>query len=175
MNAQKGFTLLEMLVLAAVIVILVTAALPNFGATIKSNRGLSNVGTLAAASALARNTADLTGRDVLVCAGAGGHDCAHGTWSAGYAVEYVTLPLPTAALIPYIFGSGHGTTLVSSISDRIVFHASGVTELPGTTTFTLCDSRGARDARALDLLVSSVTEASTTLGRDANGEPLACS
>lgn len=131
MDSQKGFALLEMLVLAAVIVILVTAALPNFGATLKTNRQLSEMGTLATALALARNTAAQSGSDVLVCATTDGRDCAHGTWSAGYAVEYVT-PLRTAALIRTFSRLGSGTTLVSSISDRIVFHASGLTDLPGT-------------------------------------------
>lgn len=175
MKAQKGFTLLEMLVVAAVIVILVTVALPNFAATIKSNREMSEMGTLAAALALARDTAAKSGSDVMICASADGHDCADGAWSTGFTVEYVTPPPRTASVIRVFPGLADGSKLISSASDRIVFHPDGLTDLPGPTTFTLCDGRGVSQARALDLLVSGLYQTSTTLGQDVNGQPLVCS
>lgn len=175
MSAQKRFTLLEMLVMASVTLILVTMALPNFGATVKGNRELSEIDTLYNALVLARDTATRSGSDVMVCASADGRNCANGTWSAGYTVKYVTAPLNSPAVIHRFRAMDGTTTLVSSINGRIVFHADGRTDLPGPITFTLCDSRGVRDARALDLLVSGVPKASTILGRDVNGQPLACS
>lgn len=175
MNAQKGFTLLEMVVLAAVIVILVTVALPNFGATLESNRELSDMDTLASALVLARNTAAESGSDVLVCASANGRDCTGTVWSRGFTVEYLTPPPRTSTVIRAFPTLDIRTTLVSSISDRIVFHANGLTNLPGPTTFTLCDQRGVSYARALDLLVSGLFQISTTLGQDVNGQPLVCS
>jgi len=175
MKAHNGFTLLELVVLLAVVAILLTMALPNFGATIKSNRELSEVSELASALALARNTAAQSGGDVFVCASADGLTCTGGAWSQGFAVEYVSPPPRTSAVIRVFPALASGNTLVNSASDRIVFHASGATDLAGPATFTLCDSRGVSNARALDLLVSGLTETSTTLGQDVNGTPLVCS
>lgn len=175
MNAHKGFTLIEFVVMAAVIAILVTVALPNFAATIQSNRDMSEMGTLAAALALARDTAARSGSDVLVCASADGRACADTAWNQGYAVEYVTPPPRTGAIIRSFPALDTHSSLLSSVSNRIVFHANGMTDLTGPSTFTLCDHRGVNYARALDLLVSGLTQTSTTLGQDVNGQPLVCS
>ncbi|MBU6421126.1 MAG: GspH/FimT family pseudopilin [Gammaproteobacteria bacterium] len=176
MNAHKGFTLIEFVVMAAVIAILATVALPNFAATIESNRELSEIGTLTAALALARDTATRSGSDVLVCASANGRDCADTAWNQGYAVEYLTPPPRTGAIIRSFPALDTHSSLLSSVSNhRIVFHANGMTNLAGLTTFTLCGRRGVNYARALDLLVSGLTQASTTLGQDVNGQPLVCS
>lgn len=175
MKAHKGFTLIEFAAMAAVIAILVTVALPNFAATLQSNRDMSEMGTLAAALALARDTATRSGSDVLVCASADGRACADTAWSQGYTVEYVTPPPQAGAVIRSFPALNSHTSLLSSLSNRIVFHANGMTDLAGATTFTLCDRRGVNYARALDLMVSGLTQASTTLGQDVNGQPLVCS
>lgn len=174
MKAQKGFTLLEMVVLATVIVVLVGVALPNFGATLEGNRELSEMNNLTAALTLARNTAAQSGRDVLVCASTDGRECADGDWSRGFTVAYLTPPPRTDAMIRRVAALSAHITLVSSASDRIVFHANGLTDLAGPTTFTICDSRGPNYARALDLFVSGLIQTSTKLGQDINGTPLVC-
>lgn len=175
MQAHKGFTLIEFAAMAAVIAILVTVALPNFAATIESSRELSEIGTLTAALALARDTAARSGSDVLVCASADARACADQAWSQGYVVEYVTPPPRTGTVIRSFPSLDIHTSLSSSISNRIVFHADGLTNLTGPNTFTLCDRRRVDYARALDLLVSGLTQASTRLGQDVNGQPLVCS
>ena len=175
MQAQRGFTLLELLVLLAVVAILLTVALPNFYASLESNRELSEMGTLAAALALARNTATQSGSDVLMCASANGLSCTGGDWSQGYAVAYVTPPMHTASVIRRFPAMPGSNTLMNSAGDHVVFHSNGFTDLAGTATFTLCDRRGVSQARALDLLVSGLFQTSTTLGQDVNGQPLVCS
>lgn len=178
MTGDKGFTLIELLVLVAVVAILATIAVPNFSATIKGDRDISQINTLLSAMALARSEAVKTGGNVLICSSSDGVTCAPAgttSWSSGWSVQYVTAPPGATTVIRSFPALGGGNTLNSgAAADSITYSSNGMTSMAGPATFTLCDSRGANYARALDVLASGVTQTSTTLGKDVGGSALTC-
>lgn len=177
MAGDKGFTLIELLVLVAVVAILATIAVPNFSATIKGDRDISQINTLLSAMALARSEAVKSGGNVMICSSSDGVTCAPAgtsSWSSGWSVQYVTPPPNIATVIRSYPALNSGNTLTSSAGSSITYSSNGITNLGTTATFTLCDSRGVNYARALDVLVSGVTQTSATLGEDVNGTALNC-
>lgn len=177
MSGDKGFTLIELLVLVAVVAILATIAVPNFSATIKGDRDIAQINTLVSAMALARSEAVKTGGGVLICSSSDGVTCAPAgtsSWSSGWSVQYVTAPPSAHTVIRSYPALNTGNSLSNSGGNSITYFSNGMTNLPVQVTFTLCDSRGVNYARALDVLVSGVTQTSATLGEDVNTTALSC-
>ncbi|MAY25125.1 MAG: type IV fimbrial biogenesis protein FimT [Polycyclovorans sp.] len=83
----KGFTLIELMVTIAVLVILATVAVPSFTAVIRSNRAVSEANQIVSFITLARSEAVRRNRTVTICPSADGASCAGGAdWSAGIVV-----------------------------------------------------------------------------------------
>lgn len=178
MQRQPGFTLVELMVLVAIVAILAVIAVPNFSATIKGNRDTAQVNTLVTGLALARSEAVKSGSNVMICSSDDGSTCTSSTWSDGWLVRYVTPPPGASTLIrvfPALGGNSHLIVAPSGLATSgITFNSTGMTNLATTATFTLCDGRGAHYARALNVLVSGVTQASMTPGMNMDNTPLSC-
>lgn len=81
---NRGFSLIELLVALAVVVIVTTLAVPSFSRLVDSNRVETAAAGLSAAAMLARSEAIKRGTIVALCAGSG---VACGTdWGAGWTV-----------------------------------------------------------------------------------------
>lgn len=175
MSRQRGFTLIEMMVLVAIVAILAVIAVPNFSATIKGNRDTAQLNTLVTGLALARSEAVKSGSNVTICSSSDGSTCSGSDWTNGWVVRYVTPPPGMSTLIRAFPALSSDSSLDNSANvASITFTATGMTNPQVQTTFTLCDGRGAHYARALDVMISGVTQASNTPGEDVGGTALSC-
>lgn len=79
-NAQRGFTLIELMVVVAVLAIVATVAVPSFQQLIENNRLATESNRILSALSFARSEAVRVGDDVSLTADAGGFDegwCVH--------------------------------------------------------------------------------------------------
>lgn len=163
------------MVLVAIVAILAVIAVPNFSATIEGNRDTAQINTLAAGLALARSEAVKSDSDVMICSSNDGTTCSGSAWTDGWVILYVTPPPGMSTLIRTFPALTSNSRLDAGAGiSSITFNATGMPNLTGPATFTLCDGRGAHYARALDVLLSGVTQTSNTPGRNASGLALSC-
>jgi type IV fimbrial biogenesis protein FimT len=170
MKKANGFSLIELMVLLAVVAILAAIAVPNFSATIKGDRDISQINTLLDGLTLARSEAIKYGNNVTICAG-NSKTCAAANWANGWIVFYAaTLPAgattSTIRVFPAISGNN---TLTSSGGNSFTFNASGMLNPTIASTFKLCDSRGARYARSIDLAITGRAETASKVGYQIDG------
>jgi type IV fimbrial biogenesis protein FimT len=86
-RAVKGFTLVEMLIVVAIMAILLALAVPSFNSTVRDNRVLSATNSLAASVAQARSEAVKRGRMVSICPSSGAYtNCVGTNWATGWII-----------------------------------------------------------------------------------------
>lgn len=84
---QTGFTLIELMVVVALVAILVAIATPSFVSLIQSNRVSAEVNSFAGDLQFARSEAIKQGIPVSVCASSDGKNClGSNTWQSGWIV-----------------------------------------------------------------------------------------
>lgn len=81
----KGFTLVELMIVIAIMAVLAAIAFPSFQGSMRSNRVATTSNELMAAFALARSEAIRGKYGAGVCTSANGTDCG-GTWNDGWLV-----------------------------------------------------------------------------------------
>ncbi|MEP6635054.1 MAG: GspH/FimT family pseudopilin [Luteimonas sp.] len=96
--SNKGFTLIELMVVIAIVAILLAFALPSFEGTMRSNRVGTATNELMASFSLARSEAVRSARGGSVCASADGSICG-GTWNNGWIVMDIN-----GAVVRYVQG-----------------------------------------------------------------------
>ena len=155
-----GFTLVEVMVVVAVIAILATLAAPSFNDAILSNKLTGYANSFVSSAQLARSEAIKRGRTVKLCASADGTACAaSGGWEQGWIVQFVDVDGVTkvaqrqqALTSDYRFtGTGNVTSLD--------FLSVGV----GSTaaTLTLCRATPTAGSQERVVTVSTTGNAST--------------
>ncbi|MBK6006088.1 GspH/FimT family pseudopilin [Ramlibacter ginsenosidimutans] len=129
MNKRSpGFSLIEMLVAIALVVVLTTVAIPSFSSMLTNTRMAGELNTLLSALNLARSEASKRGLRVSVCP-MSGTACANTTdWTAGWQV----IQPDTNTQINIAPALAHGETLVSTVNTYPVFTAFGYTSFNGT-------------------------------------------
>lgn len=87
MKIHSGFTLIELMITVAVLVIVLTVAIPSFNSTIQNSRSTALANDLSGALNLARSEAVKRGAEVRVCPrNAAGTACSGTDWTAGWLV-----------------------------------------------------------------------------------------
>ncbi|MDE2235679.1 MAG: GspH/FimT family pseudopilin [Gammaproteobacteria bacterium] len=171
MKNFQGFTLVELLVLLAIVAILAVIAVPNFSATIKNDRDISQVNALVDALSLARSEAIKTGRFVTVCPG-NTNACSVNNWSDGWIVFNGT-PAAGASTTIRVFPALSGNNKLTPVpaATTIVFQSTGMTTLPpgNTINFTLCDGRSGTFARSVFLDSTGHADSSPKMGYAIDG------
>lgn len=154
---SPGFTLLELMIVVALLVVALSLVAPSMSSLLQDNRQVSAVYALRATLNLARSEALAQRRFVLVCGtDTAGTGCSGDVnWSRGY-LAFVDLDgdgvLDTGELLHH---EPLEATTVSITFDRpqIHFDTSGTSLAADGTlaagTFVFCDQRGTASARAL--------------------------
>lgn len=126
--ANRGFTLIEMMVVIAIIGILAAIGMPSYKNTITSMRMSAEINALSGSLNFARTEAMKRGLTTSVCAQSGAVCASSTNWSAGW---YTLLNSPSTQLsiIPALT---HGDTLTSSLSTYPQFNPAGYTFFTGT-------------------------------------------
>ncbi|MCB1748873.1 MAG: GspH/FimT family pseudopilin [Gammaproteobacteria bacterium] len=85
MNAHRGFTIIELMTVVAVMALLVTIGLPNFQTMVANNRVTSQVNLFSSSLQLARSEAVKSNTRVVVCPSTTGTSCtADVDWNVGW-------------------------------------------------------------------------------------------
>lgn len=84
---NHGFTLLELLIVLAVLAIIVLYAVPNMNTLMRNNQLITSKNALVATLQRARAESASTGRNVVLCPSTNGFQCQSiGDWSQGWLV-----------------------------------------------------------------------------------------
>lgn len=145
MTRFKGFTLVELMVVVALLAIMASIAIPSFQTMILNNRLSNTTNALLTGLQLARSEAVTNRTAITVCgANTAQNACANSTnWSSG------ALILQGTTLIRSIPLNLAGVT-VSSTSNSLTYNSNGTTT---AATLTISDSRGNDSARTITVNV----------------------
>jgi type IV fimbrial biogenesis protein FimT len=151
-SSEKGFTLIELMVVIAIAGILVSMAAPSFTNMTKNSRMRSEANALIGAFAYARTEAVRRGNEVHIGAQGGGGgvvvwvDQTGGTANSWDAGEELRLWEPM-----------HNSMTISSAGNINSFRFNGAGIVNTADVLTLCDDRTAETGRTITLLVSGLT------------------
>jgi type IV fimbrial biogenesis protein FimT len=121
-NHARGFTLVELMVVLALLSILTMMAVPSFNSTVSSVRLSGAANDLMASIQQARATAMRLGRRVTVCATTDGTTCSQAnTWSQGW-ITFLDNPGST---VPLISAGETVTAVVSAMPNSLIVSTSG--------------------------------------------------
>lgn len=172
-NANRGFTLVEILVTMSVAAVLIGAAVPAFSTFIQNNRDSTQINSLVLSMNYARSEAVKRNRNtgIIVCPSTDAISCS-GTanWSGGWIVwdqDATHLPIQT---VPGLAGTN--TLSAVGASTGITFRSSGLVSAP--IAVTICDTRGAGYARYMEVNTTGRIASSATAGKNLAGVNLTC-
>lgn len=162
-----------MMVVTAVVAILAAVAIPALRNFVQDERQFTQAQRLWMGLNLARSESRKQDVSINVCASTDGLTCSNsaGDWARGWIVlssaPGTTKPAMTVPALP------SGTSLSEAAPLAVVtFYSNGMVAAPAA--FTFCDSRGASNARSVEVTLAGRVSASTVIGKRLNGAVLAC-
>jgi type IV fimbrial biogenesis protein FimT len=155
MKPASGFTLIEALVVVAILSVLAAFVVPGVNGAVSAGHAAEERTGLTEALVLALNQSVISGNNVVLCASRDGSSCSGELdWTAGWIAfldrdedreRGANDPLLRAhpRLLP-------GIRLRSSLGrTHVVFQPQGGATAGSNVTFTFCDSRGASKASTI--------------------------
>jgi len=181
MKHYYGFTLIELMVTLAIMVIVITVGIPSFNTVIRDNRLVSQYNDLVTALSLARSEAIKNTTTVTLCDSANNATCLNlNQWELGWIVftdvngngavdAGIDTILRVGAPIGGPFANGNNTLRelgFASTGNSVQYLPTGLMGGNTSGTFRVCDPRGAISARAVN--INAVGRISRATDTDAN-------
>jgi type IV fimbrial biogenesis protein FimT len=159
-NKIKGFSLIELLIVIAILGILLALATPGFQDTIESANTNTQVKVMLTTLNLARSEAIKRKQDVSVCATSDGADCDAGNWSEGWMVfvdnngdaNGASGSVDAGDVVIRVFDTlGAGSTATLTVN-MISYNSLGFSATGGVQTFLICPAtNNAANARSIEI------------------------
>lgn len=192
-NAQRGFTLIELMMVLLILAVMLGVAGPSFQDSLQRNRMQSTVSEVATAISFARAEAVIRSEPVAMCPTIDTATCSGSSWETGWLL-FVDNGVGTggAASDGTINGSEEllrigdpapaGVTIRSvnfPSTANLVFQDNGRVLQNISGTITICDARGVTSARGIIVEVSgqgrrAVDNDANGVAEDNVGSPLTC-
>ena len=142
---NKGFTLIEMLIVLALMSVMFAFALPSFSNLAKGNRIATQFNMLMSSLTFARSEAIKRNTPVTVCRSNDQVSCS-GLWQDGWIVfidngVLGTVNAPNDTILNVHGALTIGSTLSYAVINKVTYLASGVIAAGDNGTFSFCDSR----------------------------------
>jgi type IV fimbrial biogenesis protein FimT len=170
-RANSGFTLIELMVTILVAAILLTVAVPAFQNFLQNDRQWTTANSLVMSLNAARSEAIKQDTAVSVCPTTNGTACsAASPWSQGWIVLSSASGSTAVLTVPAL---DTGTTLTEASGlTAVTFLSTGM--VSAQAAFTLCDARGAPQARYVQVGPTGTIASASTVGETLSGATLSC-
>ena len=154
MKKYSGFTLVELLVVVAIVGLMMAFGVPAMGTYVKNDRLITQINALVGHMAYARSEAVLRSQQVALCASSDLASCAGNDWGVGW-ILYVdadgnsnfTVGEEILRVKQPLSGNN---TLTSTFANSFIYDRRGFSS-SGTGTFSLCDDRGATNMKSISI------------------------
>ncbi len=175
MEKEHGFTLIELMVTVIVAAVLVGLAVPSMRTMVQNGHRTDVVNLFVSSLQLTRSEAVTRNRDVLMCAANSAQTACDtsGNWEDGWIVfvdadsdksvssgETVLRKVKSSDVDGFTIRS---TEMPSYLYYRSSGRAKGSSTSVNAADFTVCDSRGATDARVVSISISGRIDSGDTL------------
>jgi len=155
---DRGFSLIELLVVMAILSILLAVSLPNFRDMIESSSTNSQAKLFLTTLNLARSEAIKRGGSVVICASDDGADCDEDSWGEGWIVFFdansdangLNGSMDANDTLIRVFDSVGSTNVTTFTVDLFEYNNLGFSGTGGTQTLLICPvSANAANARSV--------------------------
>ena len=173
--AERGFTLIELMVTLSVAGILLSMAVPAFSSFVQNDRDVGQINSLAGSFNYARSEAVKRNSPsgIIVCPSTDGQTCGGTAWSGGWIVLNLNTADPPPLVLQAVPALTGSTTLGAvGAAAGITFLSSGLVSAP--LSIGVCDIRGANYARDVEVNATGRVASSQTPGKSVAGAALTC-